>query len=101
MPWGNRSGRTKQLPKDWARRRKAQLEHDGWQCTYVSPDTGARCAAQATDVHHVDGAGNDEALTSLCSWHHDKITASQGATSQKRVRERRPTEQHPGIDMGE
>ncbi|MBZ6375753.1 MAG: hypothetical protein LBE67_12340 [Kocuria palustris] len=98
MPWGDWSGRTADLPPDWDRRRRRQLRADGGRCTYVSPDTGLRCTARATDVHHRGDADDHDDLASLCSWHHDRITGAQGATSSRRPRERRPPEQHPGID---
>lgn len=97
MPWSGRSGRTKNLPKDWPKRRAKQLEADGHRCTYVSPDTGLRCMAKATDVHHQGPPDDHDDLTSLCSWHHDRITGAQGATSPRRPRERRSTERHPGL----
>ena len=98
MPWGPDSGRTEPLPPDWHHLRRKQLNADGGRCTYTSPDTGLRCTARATDVHHYGNADDHDKLTSLCSWHHNKITGKQGATSTRRPRERRPPEQHPGIN---
>lgn len=97
MPWGSQSGRTAPLPPDWQRLRKAQLEADGYRCRYVSPDTGQRCTAPATDVDHAEAAEDHENLRSLCWWHHAKRTGRQGATSPRRARAARPQERHPGL----
>lgn len=97
MPWGNGSGRTAPLPPDWDRLRKQQLEADGYRCRYVSPDTGQRCTAHATDVDHAGDADDHDDLRSLCSWHHKQRTGRQGATSPRRARASRPREKHPGL----
>ena len=97
MPWGSSSGRTVPLPPNWEALRREQLERDGYQCRYVSPDTGQRCTARATDVDHAGDAEDHADLRSLCSWHHRKRTAGQGARSPRRARATRPREQHPGL----
>lgn len=97
MPWGSKSGRTAPLPSNWPDLRDEQLVKDGHRCTYVSPDTGQRCTARATDVDHVGAADDHTDLTSLCSWHHDRKTGRQGATSKKRTRAARRAPRHPGL----
>lgn len=53
-------------------------------CTWIREDTQRRCGERATDVDHGDlGPDNHSPknLTSLCSWHHDQKTASQGGAA--------------------
>ncbi len=97
MAWDKSSGRRRPLPANWKQLRRDQLELDGYRCTHVREDTRRKCTAAATDVHHYGDDDDHSKLTSLCGFHHRRITGKQGATSEKRVKESRPAEKHPGF----
>lgn len=88
------------LPANWTTLRRRALERDQHRCRAVKRD-GARCSQRATDVHHARGRDCHELqdLVSLCSWHHDRITAQEGnaaRSSKGRASERYPRSRHPG-----
>lgn len=101
MPGWKNSNRRSELPADWDRIRKVVLERDGYTCT-ERYSTGERCGRKATDVDHVR-RGNDHRLSnlrSLCGWHHDRKSASEGAAELYRIKKEihsrfRRTEAHP------
>lgn len=97
MAWGSKSGRTAPLPRMWKAIRANVLRRDNWQCQWVREDTGLLCLEKATDVDHIDDPEDHRHsnLRSLCSWHHDKRTASQGG--QANAAKRRVQKTHPGI----
>jgi len=85
------------LPRNWTQLRLARFRLDGFRCTAIRADTGARCEAPATDCDHV-GERLDhriENLRSLCSWHHKQVTAQQSAQARKRKKPQK--QKHPGI----
>jgi 5-methylcytosine-specific restriction protein A len=90
--------RTYPLPSNWQSLRKQVLARDGHQCTWLYRHTG-RCGELATDVDHMAGPDNHDlsALRSLCSYHHNKVTAQQANAARWGERQNRPTEQHPGM----
>lgn len=88
--------RTTPLPPNWAALRRAQLEADGHQCTATRGDTGTRCEAPATDVHHMGDNTDHEALTSLCAYHHLRITGAQGGGAVRKKASTAPPK-HPGL----
>jgi 5-methylcytosine-specific restriction protein A len=95
------SWRTSPLPPGWSAIRRRILERDGHRCRAIRRDE-TRCWDRATDVHHLNSADDhsDRNLVSLCSWHHDRITAKEAndaRTKQGRTTERRPKRQHPGL----
>lgn len=98
MAWGNKSGRTVPLPKAWRFIRGNVLKRDNYQCVQIREDTGLPCGARATDVDHIDGPDNHKHsnLQSLCSYHHDQKTASQGG--QANAAKSRKDQGHPGIE---
>lgn len=86
------------LPPDWQRIRIAVFERDGFACTAINGD-GRRCYCPAKDVHHI-GDPNDhriENLTTLCRWHHERVTSRQANAARARVTQQREREPHPGI----
>lgn len=71
------SNRRARLPADWPKRRKAQLEADGYRCRWT--EHGDRCPQRATDVDHIQAsADNHDELQSLCSYHHSLKSALEG-----------------------
>lgn len=88
--------RTTPLPAGWETMRKAQLAADGYMCTAIRGDTGLRCRARATDVHHMGGNTDHDSLTSLCAHHHLRITGAQGGAA-VRKKQARPPASHPGL----
>jgi 5-methylcytosine-specific restriction protein A len=95
MPWSS-SNRRAHLPPNWAGIRLAVLARDGGQCTVV--DNGQRCAQPANEVHHAVNRDDHrmEALVSICSWHHKKITAKEAAAARHRwYNNKRTPEPHP------
>lgn len=109
MTWqGKRRG---QLPADWAARRQARLELDGFRCTArVEPPitssgrqkliASMRCTAPATDVHHALDAHDHrvESLRSLCAEHHKAETQREAQQAQGRgISRLRPKRPHPGL----
>lgn len=78
--WVGRSQtqRREELPEDWKEIRAIQLMRDGGQCVWLLP-SGQRCPNIATDVDHWGEKWDHSKLRSLCSLHHSKVTAQQGA----------------------
>lgn len=120
MTWQGK--RRAQLPADWAARRQARLELDGFRCTATLKDTdglvfaagswereriaealsgpGDRCPRRATDVHHELDAHDHriEALRSLCAGHHKAETQREAQQAQGRgIARLRPKRPHPGL----
>ncbi len=100
QPWAG-SNRRAELPPDWPQRRARILHRDAHRCTATMSD-GSRCTWPATDVDHIE-QGNDHsdtALTSLCRWHHQQKSSSEGAAARKAqggyLTQRRSPEPHPG-----
>lgn len=99
MTWKSKSSRTTPLPPDWWRRRAIVLKRDGYRCVHIREDTGQRCVEKATDVDHI-GEPDDHRLhmlQSLCAWHHNQKTGSQGG---RRVRQKKSSPVHPGLISG-
>lgn len=99
MAWEG-SNRAQRLPSDWPRRRAAALTRDGYRCTRVRFDD-TRCPEPATDVDHIE-PGDDHRLSnlaSLCRWHHQRKSASEGGRAAWLIRppKKRPSERHPGL----
>lgn len=80
----SQSQRRSELPDDWREIRQRILERDGYQCTFPD-DTGERCTAVATDVHHTGDKHDhrDEHLASACSPHHKRQTGKDGRAAQR------------------
>lgn len=101
--WQNADHRRETLPPDWPRRRARVLDRDGHACTWTTWD-GTRCGDTATEVDHIR-PGTDhsyENLRSLCSWHHQRKSSSEGAKAQHDHRARMARrfariETHPGL----
>lgn len=81
------TNRAEELPPDWPAIRQAVLERDGFQCVWKMP-SGVRCPNDATDVDHIGSRHNHSMrnLRSLCSPHHAKRTAIQGAAEAAKLR---------------
>lgn len=105
VPWSRESvsPRRRRLPSDWVARRRAVLKRDGGVCQWRL-DSGTVCGRPASDVDHVvrnddDSFGN---LRALCSEHHGRKTAREGAAEywrlvgESRARFRRE-DKHPGL----
>ena len=100
--WSGKSAtnRAEELPPDWPAIRQDVLDRDGGRCVWVLPST-ARCPNAATDVDHIGSKHVHEKwnLRSLCSAHHAKRTALQGAQEAARLRavppRRRKSQAHP------
>ncbi|GIG63629.1 hypothetical protein Lfu02_80010 [Longispora fulva] len=93
------STRAQQLPPDWPRRRARVLVRDGYRCTTIT-EYDERCTEPADEVDHIR-RGSDHSLSnlaSICSWHHAKKSAREGATAARFARPSRyrPAEPHPG-----
>jgi 5-methylcytosine-specific restriction protein A len=99
--WAN-SNRARRLPPNWAAIRQRILRRDGWRCTWVEHGSNIRCAAPATEVHHINADDDHSAanLASLCSYHHHKVTSAEANAARHSVSNRRPLEQHPGLTGG-
>lgn len=93
MTWGKQTSRTKPLPKNWWHARARQLKADNHQCTHTREDTGKRCIAKATDVDHINGVNDENALTSLCKHHHMVKTGKDSHKNRKKHEQ----PQHPGL----
>lgn len=102
MAWEG-STRKETLPPDWPQRRQAVFARDGNRCVVIKKD-GRRCWDKATDCDHI-GNREDHSLAnlrSLCSWHHQRRSSTQGGTAsaiakQNRPSLKRPPEAHPGL----
>lgn len=90
--------RVSPLPANWRQLRAAVLLRDGEQCTAIRRD-GARCSSRATDCHHTGDRDvhTMDSLTSLCRWHHDRITAKQAFAGKTFLDEKFPVDKHPGM----
>lgn len=101
--WSGNSAtnRGEELPDDWDEIRKDVLDRDGGRCVWLLAGSGERCPNAATDVDHIGSKHVHEKwnLRSLCSAHHDKRTALQGAQEAARRRtvppRRRRSQDHP------
>lgn len=85
--------------------RRAVLERDDHQCTAIGRD-GQRCPQVANlEAHHVTQYAPGEVttpdmLTTLCHWHHQRITQRQAAAARRQTQptgQKRPPERHPGL----
>jgi len=87
-PW-----RTTPLPPDWAQRRRAVLERDGWVCQIQGP----KCIGRANEADHI-GANTDHRLHMLqaaCKPCHASKTGRDARAKQpNRARDPEP---HPGL----
>jgi 5-methylcytosine-specific restriction enzyme A len=95
------SDRRSRLPRNWASIRRRILARDGHKCQWR--DYNGWCGEPATDVDHVKAGDNhsDDNLRSLCTWHHGKKSAREGAAAaaarRQTLSERfRRDEGHPG-----
>lgn len=100
--WQN-SGRRDRLPPDWAKLRKRVLRRDGWMCQWKLED-GRKCLRDANEVdHRRPGDDHSEAnLRALCTWHHARKSAGEGARASAAKRKAIDmrfvrTEEHPGL----
>lgn len=95
MAWSEK----RRLPADWEKRRKAQLEADGYRCVVV--EGGLRCAATiGLEVDHARRSNDHDHLQTLCHYHHQLKTSEEAAAGLARKRERISkkfvrTEAHP------
>lgn len=106
MTWQGK--RRAQLPADWAHRRKARLELDGFRCTHVEQLVvgeamenphyvrgelrTVRCPHSATDVHHALDAHDHriESLRSLCVEHYKLETQREAQQFSQRCEAAEP-----------
>ncbi|UOR02083.1 hypothetical protein MUN77_01745 [Leucobacter allii] len=91
--------RKETLPPDWWRIRGHVLKRDGHRCQHVRYDTGRKCGKHANQVDHINDR-NDHSysnLQSLCDYHHQAKTSSQGGTAAALKRRKDATLRHPGI----
>lgn len=103
MPGWQGSDRRNRLPADWPKIRKRILKRDGHRCRTLDQD-GERCPELATEVDHVRRGDihEDWNLAAICTWHHGKKSAREGAleAAKKRAATRRKfrrSETHPGL----
>lgn len=103
MPGWEGSDRRLRLPPNWETIRLRVLRRDGYRCRAKNA-YGERCNEHAVDVDHINGDDDhrDEALQSLCEWHHDKKSGAEGARARAAAIRRagkkyRRTEGHPGL----
>ncbi|AKY03457.1 HNH endonuclease [Streptomyces phage Danzina] len=96
------SDRQQRLPQNWAQIRRRILRRDGNRCVWVHE--GKRCEEVATEVDHIIAGDNhdDSNLRSLCSWHHQRKSSSEGRAAQlakrRQIEKRfRRNESHPGL----
>lgn len=88
MTWN--TNRRRRLPKDWEKRRRLVLQRDPF-CRLRTKCNGA----PSTEVDHIV-AGDDhriDRLQGVCTPCHLHKTA----TERPRIRQTRPTENHPGL----
>lgn len=108
MGWDNRpSTRRETLPPDWEKRRKAQLKRDGKRCQWGSLEEDravyGMCDRLAREVDHCGDSQDHDNLRSLCTPHHAKRSARQGAAKSAEVRKARvaarktSSDRHPGL----
>jgi 5-methylcytosine-specific restriction enzyme A len=90
------STRKARLPADWPTLRQLVKRRAKGICEHTTAD-GVRCKTYGTDCDHIT-AGDDHRLVNLqwlCAYHHRAKSSAEGNAA--RPRERRPTEQHPGL----
>lgn len=99
MPWET-SNRKAELPTGWDAIRTRVLGRDRYRCQW--PREGRRdgiCGAAATDVDHKLNRDDhrDEALWSLCGWHHSQKTQQESAEARRAIAAKglHPVEKHP------
>ena len=104
MPWANdpddRKESNRRYGADWRRKRLACLKAARWRCQIGLEG----CTITATEVDHVDQAGNDPGHSNLraaCKSCHAKVTAQQGkgyrkAAAAGAVSRRRSPREHSG-----
>lgn len=104
MPDWKGSTRRETLPADWEKRRARVFRRDGYQCTASDAVTDERCRRVAEECDHVGNRmdHSDDNLTSLCSWHHQQKSSSQGYDAMMRKRQKieqlfRRDDKHPGM----
>lgn len=97
------SDRSSRLPADWAKIRRRVFKRDGYRCVETMQD-GTRCPEPAEECDHIRRGDDhrDENLRSLCSWHHQRKSSSEGAQAKaaiwrKNNRKFRRAETHPGL----
>jgi 5-methylcytosine-specific restriction protein A len=79
------------------------LRRDAYRCQWGAP--GPICGDKANEVDHKNGPqdDSDEALQSLCGFHHRLKSGGEGGRAAAAVRRRmaaqkkRPAEMHPGL----
>jgi hypothetical protein len=96
------STRKETLPPDWEQRRQAVFARDGNRCVIIKQD-GRRCwDRENLECDHIGDREDHrlESLRTICSWHHQRRSASQGGTASAnrlRPQTKRPPETHPGL----
>lgn len=105
MPGWKGSDRRRELPKDWPAIHARVLKRDHYRCQHVREDTGRKCGRHANQVDHIvrpadGGTDDDRNLRSLCPWHHQQKSSSEGGIASAIARrERRDAAKplHPGL----
>lgn len=101
MPWSS-SDRKAELPPDWDARAERVRRRDGERCQWPRPDrrTGI-CGSPGRDVdHRLDPHDHrDEALWTLCRWHHTQKTQQESAEARRALlaKTQHPVERAPGL----
>jgi 5-methylcytosine-specific restriction protein A len=91
------SNRSAELTAEYRRLRPQILARDGHQCTWMTG--GQRCTGPGQEVDHIVAGGSDHPsnLRSLCTQHHRRKSAREGAAARHQFSERRTPERHPGV----
>jgi len=94
-----KSRRHEPLPPGWWRTRQRIFKRDGGRCVHIRYDTGTRCPEKATHCDHIipGGGEHDGNLQSLCEYHHNIKSSSEGG---RRVHARKQANKfkgHPGF----
>lgn len=105
MPNWEGSGRRHTLPADWAVRQLTTLRRDHHRCQHIREDTQRKCARRANHVDHIipySQGGTDEYsnLQSLCDWHHNRKSGSEGGKASAIVHKAKreaAKPMHPGL----
>lgn len=100
MAWEG-STRKETLPSNWPIIRQQVFARDGNRCTIIKAN-GKRCWDKAEECDHIgDRLDHSHAnLRSICSWHHQRRSSSQGgkaSAARPRAQIKRPPEVHPGL----
>lgn len=76
----------RQLPPDWAARRRAVRERAGDQCEAV--ENGTRCTRQGSECDHAVHRDDHriESLQWLCSDHHTEKTQAEARAASQAIR---------------